>query len=161
MAHFRKKRGWNQTTSNKIVLRPDYSPTPLFPLFALFFSLRGRPAGATYSPIPTSMPSQFATPFSKRSFAGFMLYLAFASASSPVINVHFDVSRIPETSKSVMLLSPANDWNGVKRLNEWNGPVPMMNVAKRWNDWNELTDYFERLNLERLNRRWNCPAFIS
>ena len=31
-----------------------------------------------------------------------------------------------------MLLNPTNDWNGVKRLNDWNvwnGPVPVMNGA--------------------------------
>ena len=39
-------------------------------------------------------------------FAGFMFYLAFASARSPVINVHFDLSRIPETSKSARFIFP-------------------------------------------------------
>jgi len=45
---------------------------------------------------------------------------SFPSASRPVINAHFDVSRILETSKSAMLLNPANDWNGAQRLNDWN-----------------------------------------
>jgi hypothetical protein len=69
--------------------------------------------------IPTLFRHNTVTPSNGNSSLVIFVF-SFPSASKPVINAHFDVSRIPETSKSAMSLNPANDWNAAQRLNDWN-----------------------------------------